>query len=435
MQITKKEISVIVLIVLFAFLRYLFFLPDVLPYENAVGKVVEVDGEIIDAPDYRDTGTRVVLRPENQESNILVVVDKNTDINYGDKIKVKGVLETPENFNTDNGREFNYKNYLANKDIYFIIKDAQVEFISSGNGSYIKTQLFKLRYKFTQQINSLFTRPESDLASGLLLGLKGNFDKERREEFVTTGTIHIIALSGYNVTIVAQACMKFFGIFLSSFLSIILGGIMIVLFVVLSGASGTAIRAGIMVCIALFARLTGRSYDAGRGLVVAGLLMLAYDPRFIFDISFQLSFMATFGLIFITPKIIHYFAFLPLRFQVRENAATTTACTIAVLPILLYSTGVFSFVSIFANILVLSFIPYTMLFASIAVFFNFIFHIIALPFAYIAHLLLSYILYVIHLFSSLPFASTNITQFPLIIVFISYGIIFYWVFNKNIFRN
>jgi len=428
---SKKEILIIIILIAVAIVRFFFFLPKPPDYKNVVGKEVSVEGIIANTPDVRLTNQRLTLNPTNQESNILVVVPLDVEVSYGDKIRASGILETPENFMTTSGKEFNYEKYLANQDIYFVIKNASVEIISHDNGSKLKSWLYNLRNSFMKNIGQVLTSPESDLADGLVLGARGGFDSDMRNEFISTGTIHIIALSGYNVTIVAEGVMKILGLLLSQTVSIIFGIVVIILFIIMSGASSTAIRAGIMAVIALFARITGRTYDAGRALVIAGFVMIAYDTRVLADISFQLSFLATSGVLFITPKVIHWVRFLPMRFGLREMVATTFGATIAVLPILLYATGILSIVSLPANILILPLIPITMLFIFITGLIAFISPIIALPFAYISHLLLLYILSVIHFFASLPFSSVTIQSFPLIITILIYGFLIWWIFKKK----
>lgn len=430
MKVTRREILVIITLIIIAVARFLFFLPKAPDFGTAIGQTVSVEGVVSDTPDIRLNNKRLTLTPINQKAHILAVVDKYAEVEYGDKVKVTGVLETPENFMTSSGKEFNYQRYLANQDIYFIIKNAKMEIISHGHGNFIKSFLFKIRNSFIENIRELIFSPESDLAGGLVLGERGGFDSAMRDEFINTGTIHIIALSGYNVTIVAESIIKLLGLALSQTLSLILGILIIILFVVMAGSSSTAIRAGVMATIALFARLTGRTYDAGRALVVAGLVMIAVDLRVLADISFQLSFIATFGVLFLTPKVIGWVRVFPMRFGFREIVATTIAATIAVLPLLLYSTGILSLVSLPANILILPIIPLTMLFSFLAGLISFLSPVIALPFAYIAHLFLKYILSVIHFFASVPFASVTIKSFPIIITILLYALLLWWVFRK-----
>jgi competence protein ComEC len=427
---SKKEIFIIFILIVIAFVRFLFFIPKIPLYDGVVGKNIVVEGIISDSPDIRLSNKHLILTPTNQDTDILLFVSKDIEVSYGDKVRIKGILEKPENFITSSGKEFDYKKYLANQNIYFIVKNPEMEIISQNNGNFLKAFLFKIRNSFLKNINKVILPPESDLASGLILGVRGGFDSETRDQFIQTGTIHIIALSGYNVTIVAEWVMKILRIFFSQVLSIGFGILVIILFIMMSGATATSIRAGIMAVIALFARLTGRTYDAGRALVIAGLIMFAYDPRIITDISFQLSFLATFGVLFITPKVFDWIKFIPIKFGLREVVSTTISATIAVLPILLYSTGILSLVSLPANILILSFIPITMLFSFLVGILGFLGTVFSFPFGFISHLLLSYILYIIDFFASLPFASVIIPSFSIIFVFIIYGFIFWWVFRK-----
>lgn len=428
---TKKEIILIFILIIIGLIRFLFFIPERPNYDLVIGKMVSLEGLVVDAPDIRIFNQRIIVQSTNQESNILVVIPKEINVFYGDKVIVSGLLISPDNFITNSGKEFNYKRYLANQDIYFVIQDAEVKIISHDNGSWVKSKLFRLRNYFMENINKVIFRPESDLANGLILGVRGGFDNEMRNEFITTGTIHIVALSGYNISIISENAMKFFSLIFSQTISIILGIFIIFLFIIMTGATATAIRAGIMALIMLFGRMTGRTYQAGRALIITALLMICYDLRVVTDISFQLSFLATAGILFITPKVINYFYLLPMRFKIRENVAMTISATISVLPILLYSTGIFSLVSLPTNILILPFIPMTMFFNFISGLIVFIDPTLALPFAYISQSLLFYILSIIHFFASLPLASLNIKSFPLILTIVIYVLLIWWVFKRK----
>ena len=135
-------------------------------------------------------------------------------------------------------------------------------------------------------------------------------------------------------------------------------------------------------------------------------------------------------MVFITPKVMGWVKFIPMRFNFRELVATTIAATISVLPMLLYSTGVFSLVSLPVNVLILPFIPITMLFSFLVGVVGFISPALSIPFGLLADLFLSYILGMVHFFASLPFASVNIKSFPLIITIMLYGFLSWWVFKK-----
>ncbi len=426
-----KEIVIVLILIAIAIVRFLFFIPKAPSYSSVEGKRVELIGQVSDDPDIRLKNKHLNIKIDNQDVNILVFVGRDVEVSYGDKLRVKGILEEPENFITNSGKEFNYKRYLANKDIYYLIKNGDIEIISTGGGNKIKTLLFKLRNSFIKNINKIIPMPESDLANGLILGVRGGFDEETNIEFINTGTIHMIALSGYNVSIVADGVMKTFGLIFSQTISIVFGIIVILLFIIMTGASFTAIRAGIMATIMLLGKMTNRSYVAGRALITAGLIMIAFDPRVLVDMSFQLSFIATGGVLYLTPKVINWFRFITTRYGIREMVATTVTATISVLPILLYLTGVLSLVSLPSNFLILLIIPITMLLIFITGTVGFISPLVSILFGYISYLILLYILSVIHFFGSLPFASVSIHSFPLILTVLIYAFLFWWVFKDS----
>ncbi|HAE36985.1 MAG: internalization-related competence protein ComEC/Rec2 protein [Candidatus Nomurabacteria bacterium GW2011_GWF2_35_66] len=428
---SKKEVIIIFILIIVAVVRFFFFIPKGPDYNDVVGQDVSLIGIVSEDPDIRLKTKHLNVKLKDKDVNILVFVGREVEVNYGDEIEVRGVLEEPENFTTNTGKEFNYKRYLANKDIYYLIKNAEIKIITRENGSKLKSLLYKIRASFMRNINNVIPSPESDLANGLILGARGGFDEDTKQEFIDTGTVHIIALSGYNVSIVAENVMKAFSLILSQTIAIILGVVVILLFIIMTGASATAIRAGIMATIMLLGRMTGRKYLAGRALVIAGFVMIAYDPRVIVDMSFQLSFIATWGVLFITPKTLKWFRFLPLRFGFREMVASTVAATIAVLPILLHLTGVFSLVSLPANFLILLLIPIAMLFIFITGISGFITPVLAVAFGYITYLILLYMLSVIHFFGSLSFSSVSIQSFPLVLTIVIYGFLLWWVHKDN----
>lgn len=428
---SKKEIILILFLGLIAGVRYMFFIPKAPDFDYLVGSKIEAEGKIVEAPDERLNSQQLKIEINNQKIYIQVSTNKSVEYRYGDIIRVVGKLSKPENFITTQGKEFNYVKYLANQDIYFLLKYPKIEIISRNNGNLIYAFLYKIKNSFTKSINSVIGLPESSLAGGLILGLRGGFDEETRNNLIETGTIHIVALSGYNVSVVAEGVMKMLKQMFSQNISVILGIITILFFVIMTGAEVTAVRAGIMAIIMLVGRVTGRNYLAGRALVIAALLMIANDPRVITDMSFQLSFVATAGVLFLPSKILKYFSFLPIRFGIREMFVSTVSATISVLPLILYSTGILSVVSLLVNSLILLFIPYAMLFVFITGVLGLMSKTMALPFGIIAYVILHYILLIINLFGSFRFSSFTIQTFPLVITIILYIILLWWVFLKK----
>ena len=204
----------------------------------------------------------------------------------------------------------------------------------------------------------------------------------------------------------------------------------------MTGGSATVIRASAMALLVVLAKATRRQYDITRALIIVGLFMIIQNPKIlVFDSSFQLSFLATLALIYVSPIVEKKLQFITPRFKLREFATATISTQIFVLPLLLYKMGELSLVGLPVNILILAFIPLTMLFGFLAGALSFISVAISLPFAFASYALLSYELKVVEIFSSLPFASISIPYFPawvMIGVYLAYGIIIHRMTGKNI---
>jgi len=402
--------------------------------ENQVGQKVSLSGKIIDEPDIRENNQKLTVEVKNgkDETQILITTDFNQDFKYGDEINFSGKLSKPENFMTDQGKEFDYINYLKKDGIFYLINYPKIEIVSRNNGNFIKAELFYLKEKFLQKMNFVISSPENLFMGGLILGEKASFDQAMTQSFINTGTIHIVALSGYNVTIVAEWIMKIFS-FLPKNFGIGLGILTIILFIIMTGASSTAIRAGIMATLALTARALGRNYDVGRALALAAFVMIFLNPLIlVYDVSFQLSFMATVAVIYLTPKIEKHFLWVTEKFGLRDIISVTTAAYLFVMPFILYKMGNLSLVALPANILILPFVPFTMMLGFITGFVGFISYFLSVPVGYLAYLFLHYELGVIHFFSNLSFAAIFISNFPLGITLLIYGYFIYWLFGKSI---
>jgi len=397
-------------------------------------KKVQLSGIVVDEPDTRENNQKLTVQVKNgkEKTEILISTNFDQDFKYGDEINFLGKLEKPQNFLTDQGKEFDYINYLKKDGILYVMNYPKIEIISSGNGLWIKSFLFSIKDKFLERINMLIPDPENLLMNGLILGEKSSFSQSLRQSFVNTGTIHIVALSGYNVTIVAEWIMKFFS-FLPRNFGIYMGILAIILFVLMTGGSSTAIRAGIMATLMLFARATGRNYDVARALILTAVIMILFNPFIlVYDVSFQLSFIATVAVIFLAPKIEKYFSWITSKFALRDIISVTTAAYIFVMPFILYKMGNLSIVSLPANILILPFIPFTMLLGFLSGFLSFIWYLLAIPFGYVSYFFLHYELAIVKFFSDLPFSAFAIPDFPLLITVLIYLYFIYRLFCKDI---
>jgi len=419
----RKEFLYVVILLLFALLgilRYVFWREAPLDplVETAIGSVVEINGMVDDEPDIREGSTNLLVSMRTLHltatsslvyGRLQVSVARYPEYRYGDLVRIKGKLMRPEKFVKDDGRVFDYPSYLAVKGVHYQVPFSVVTREDRNEGNTILGMLFTMKHEFLGVLSTLFPEPHNALLGGLLLGGKQSLGDAWQDVFRRAGIVHVVVLSGYNMTIVSEWLVK-----LSSFMgfygSLSVGGVGIILFALMAGAGATVLRAATMALIALLARATGRTYTMGRALLIAGVCMVLQNPSILVsDPSFQLSFLASLGLIFVTP-VLEARTRLFVRFPVwREIFLSTLATQIMVLPLLLSQTGMLSLVALPVNMLVLPIIPLTMLFGFLAGVITVIVPSIGFIAAIPAHVLLAWILSVASSAVRIPYASVSLT--------------------------
>jgi competence protein ComEC len=388
-----------------------------------VGQEVMFEGVIVREPDYRQNSVQLTV--EYEDELLLVSADRLGSYAYGDLVLVAGELELPEAFETDLGRTFNYPGYLRAKGIEYRVSFAEVEVLGEGQGNIIMSTLLTAKSAFISSLQSVVSEPQAGLGAGLLLGVKSALGDDIEEDFRQTGIIHIVVLSGYNVMLVVAFIMFCFSFFLPLRARVVTGIAAVVAFALIVGLSATVVRASVMAGLVLLSQALGRQYDVLRALILAGLLMVLINPYLlVYDIGFQLSFMATLGLILIIPQ----FELLGLQekqwFGAKEFFLATLATQIAVLPLLMYHIGEVSIISLVVNVLVLPVVPVAMLLTFAVGMLGFVSLPLASMVGFIANLSLLYILEVAKWFATLPFAAVTVPAFSPLGVLLLYAAMF-----------
>ncbi|MBP6974487.1 MAG: ComEC/Rec2 family competence protein [Candidatus Pacebacteria bacterium] len=403
----------------------------------------KLKGIIISDPEYKKTYWRYeVLIKESSahmapnDTKILVKeklrvpakpspeIKNNSQPTYGDYIKFSANISRPKVIESEDGRNFDYEYFLQKDNIFYLADISDVELISKNQAGKLTNVLFKIKKNFMQNVENLLPAPYAFLATGLVISGKGSLDKELQDQFQKVGLIHIVVLSGSNVSIVGEAISKFFS-FLPKLWGGVFGSIGIICFGLMTGGGATVWRSVIMSIIGIWTKLSDRQNSGFIALMTAGTLMLFHNPKLLLhDPSFQLSFVATLGLIFLASPIeeilqsakktlekSHKIFLMSLKYippSLISLIATSIATQIFTLPFIIRFSGVVSLVSLPVNTLVLPFIPFTMLFVFLTGVISFMSSAIAYLPAFVAYALLKYELLVVGYFSSLSFSSTKI---------------------------
>ena len=380
--------------------------PHTSELDGAVGERVVIEGVVVRAPDVRDKF--IQLTTETEVGIVLVRADRFVDVSYGDRIEAVGKIERPEAFETDTGRTFNYPMYLRAHGVTHTMSFAKVEVLRHGEGNRAIAGLLALKQWFIRGIESALPEPESALLAGLLLGEKRGLGEDLTESFRRAGVIHIIVLSGYNVALVINTVREGLQAVLPRTAALGSAGIVALLFMLMTGASETAVRATLMALVVLLAKALYRPADGLRILLVVAAGMAVWNPYLVlFDLSYQLSVLATLGLVTLSQHIEPYLVHLRSKTLI-EIVSTTLATQVAVLPLLILSIGQVSLVSLASNILILVVVPYAMLVGFVASLIATLSPVLAFPLSAVAYALLTYIIRISELLGSLPYAAVNL---------------------------
>lgn len=418
------KISNIFLIVCLVFIAVVFFVsPTIL--KNKIPKSIPEQGifigKIIKEPEQKSNNIKVTIKTET--GKILITTNSYPEYFYGDILKVEGKIQIPQEF-----EGFNYKNYLAKEGIYYVMYYPKIEILERGKGNPIFSAILKFKNNLTRKIETIMPFPEVSILEGIILGNKQIFSEKIKNNLSITGTSHITAISGMNIVIISNIIMFILiGLGLWRKQAFYCSLVLIFLFILMVGAPASAVRAGIMGAILLYAQKIGRLSNAARIMVFAAAIMLIINPLLLrYDVGFQLSFLAVLGLIYIKPifdKLLEKWLKKEKISPILEISNTTIAAQISVLPILVYNFGNISFVAPITNVLIVPFIQFFtilgLIFISGTAIWLFIGKILLWP----IYLGSAYILKIIDWFSQIPWAAKQISNLHWIWIVVYYILI------------
>ena len=371
--------------------------------QNYYKKDAVVEGVVVEEPDVREdkiylTIGRLTVDGQKIDDKILASVYPYRNFAYGDKLKLSGKITEPKEF-----PDFNYRMYLSRFGIDAVMYFPYVDLLQEHQGNPVKSGLLTAKHKFIENLSQVLPEPQNAFLAGLLVGNKRSIPQNLTDAFNTTGTSHIIAISGYNITIIVWAMdllLRRFGKKTSAVVAILV----ILSFVVLTGASASVIRAAIMGGLGLLALNIGRIFNVTNALVATAAAMIFINPKILhFDVGFQLSFLALAGLIYLSPILNKALSRLPQA--LRLPLVATLSAQIFALPILLYNFDQLSLIAPLTNLLVLPLVPLTMLFGFLSGLLGFILPGLSAVFSWPAWILLSYIITAVEWTASIPYAS------------------------------
>lgn len=265
-----------------------------------------------------------------------------------------------------------------------------------------EVEIFKeLKQDLDTTIQNLLPSPQAELLSGIILGNKKDLPGDLRLALRDTSTLHIVVVSGQNLTLLAGMVLSLSGL-IKRKMAVILSLGAIIFYTLLTGAQIPVLRAALMASLSFVALFFGRQKEGVWTLITTAGVFLLLNPLWLFDLSFQLSFAATFGILVVAPILNHLFTKLP-EF-IKQDLAITVGAQVLVIPLIAQNFHQFSLVSVFANLMVGWTVPFIMVLGTLMMIFGFVFTPVAQIFGVITNLFLTYFIYVVSFFAQLPFA-------------------------------
>ncbi len=400
--------------------------PDDLAYYNGSGHS-QITGWVASYPDEREHAVLLTVRAESiqldgQEpvsvrGKVLVRLPAGSTWHYGDRVVLQGKPFTPP----DTG-DFSYSEYLARQGIYTYLISPAVRQTGSGAGSPLMAGIYRLRQSAYQTLNRIFPQPEAALFSGVLLGLERDLPEGIVAAFQDTGTAHIVAISGFNMTILSALLIGLLGRFLPRGWAAVAAAAAIGGYTLLVGGNPAVVRAAVMGSLALFGRLIGRGSSGLTPLAFSAALMCLFNPLLPWDAGFQLSFTATLGLILYGEPLQRSFegwaagrwgenTAKRLAGPVSEYFLFTLAAQVTTLPVILVHFGRLSLTSLMANPLILPAQPALMILGGLALIAGMIIPALGQVLAWLAWPLAAYTLKVVEALAKIPLARYRLTLY------------------------
>lgn len=407
-------------------------------FYNTNKRTVSLTGKIITEPVQKNKNQQFVFevfdidgQPIKKEKT-LVYGQKAYKVEYGDIVCLTGRLSVPEKplfpYN------FDYNLYLQRENIYTTFSQYGFEFIDK-NPNKIKQISLKIRDNIENKIDEYLVPPYSSILKSMIVGDKVAIDKDTKNNFVNSGLIHILVISGLHIGFCAAIFLFIFKIFGFKLKYVYLLTIPTLFFYTLmTGANPPAVRASIMASCVLIAFILDREPLIYNALSLSALIILIINPQSLFTASFQLSFFATFGIVYLYPKFKLAFGFIRNKFLsfVWDVACVTLSAQFALIPILIYYFGKISVVSFILNLIIVPLVPVIITLSLIFYTFSFVSSYAAASTAFILTYFLKFILCIIKYSSQLSFAVVY-AAVPGLIKIIFYYFAFYIMleYKKN----
>ena len=368
------------------------------------GQVLTFKGVVNKEPVEKNQKWQLTIKAN--QGKVLVTTDRFPEYSYGDFLEISCKLESPEN------KDFPYDRYLARFGIYSLCSRPHIRLLHSGEGNVVIEKIIKIKQEAYKIAQANLPEPESSLALPVVFGGGQGIDEDITEEFRRTGLTHIMAVSGFNVSLLTVLIgLGLNALGLHRRYVFYVTSLIITAYVIMVGAPASAVRAGVMSLFLLAALTLGRLVSLSRSVVLVAIMTLLVNPRLLRDdIGWQLSFLAILGLVYLQPLIQKGMmrVFKNRGKWISEALTATIAAQMATAPVILYNFGNFSIIAPIANLLVVWVVPILTIVMMASLALTALVPSLGIFFFFPCWVMVKYIFFIVQILSGLSWAAVEI---------------------------
>jgi competence protein ComEC len=321
---------------------------------------------LIKNTDKKLNGWQIIIQPQdlaNFSGNILLTTPLYPEYKISNIIEVACKINQPGILVDDDGSEFDYSKYLSKSNIYATCYRPRIKVIDQQQD--VAFYLGSSKQYFFDNLDNNLVEPASSLSKAILLASRREIPQDLRNKFSQVGLSHVIAISGLHMAIIVWLLQSLLiGLGIRRQTSFIYLFLFLLIYLYLIGFVPSAMRASLMVMMVLLGPILRRQTMSVYSLILAADIFVLFNPELlVYDIGFQLSFLAVLGLLWYVRFFNKILIFIPKKFKLREVLSVTLAAQILTWPLIVYYFKIFSVIAPVANFLVLPLLPAILLFS------------------------------------------------------------------------
>ena len=346
--------------------------------------------------------------------------DYSKELEYGDIITFNGVYNKPNVQRNYGG--YDYSLYLKTQNIYGTFDGSQIELKSKNKGSFIQRGIISFKEYIKGILKENLGEDEAELCIGLVIGDRTNLAKDIQEDFKTSNLTHMLAVSGSHFVYIILAVTYINKFLKRKRLGQILMIIVIILFMNLTGNTGSVVRSGIMASLGIIASIIHRKSDIWNNMAIAMLIQIILNPYIIFDVGVQLSYGGVIGIVAFNKVVTNFIEKLSNKINnyIKESISVTVSANIVIIPIMMYTFNTISLSFVISNLLAGAILGIIVLYAFALILLYMVLHNFISPLFIILNLMLKILIFIAHICSLIPFSKIYVVTPNLILIILFY---------------